>query len=355
MKKHSHSIAPRYCHIGWLAVVMFFVAYICPSDSIAHETEAPKTSVATLLADQPETLKVDAARFTEQNFNWFDNQRQRIVPAKLYLPASKVTTGSVPLVVFSHGIGGSRDGYSYLGQYFAANGYGSLHVQHVGSDRQLWLGNPFALPVRLGHAAQNSEAIDRVLDLRYALDELLGGKQAALFDTERIAAAGHSYGANTTMLIAGAQVELDGQKLSLRDTRIKGAILISAPPFYRMGDASKILAGVVVPTLHITATEDVIQIPGYISGFQDRMDIFKAMGNAIVAPKVLAVFKVGSHSIFTDRTVTGGLYLNPRVKIATRQLALAFLNGLPNSNFGAMDAWSLSNADLVAQFEKRLP
>ena len=122
-----------------------------------------------------------------------------------------------------------------------------------------------------------------------------------------------------------------------------------------MGDAGKILAGIDVPTLHITATGDVIQIPGYISGIQDRMEIFKAMGNGIAAPKVLAVFKDGSHSIFTDRTGTGGLYLNPRVKIATRQLALAFLNGLPTSNYGAMDAWSLSNADLVARFEKRLP
>jgi predicted dienelactone hydrolase len=353
MKKHSHSITSRYCHVDWLAgVTVLCVAFISPSNAIARE---PETPVATLLADAPEALKVDAARFTEQSFNWFDSQRQRIVPAKLYMPAIKVATGSVPLVIFSHGIGGSRDGYSYLGHYLAANGYGSLHVQHVGSDRQLWLGNPLALPVRLGNAAQSSEAIDRVLDLRFALDEILGGNQGALFDKARIAAAGHSYGANTTMLIAGAQVELDGQKLTLRDPRINAAILISAPPFYRMGDASKILSGVDVPTLHITATDDVIQIPGYISGIQDRIEIFKAMGNGIATPKVLAVFKDGSHSIFTDRIGTGGLYLNPRVKIATRQLALGFLNGLPTSNYGAMDAWSLRNADLVARFEKLLP
>ena len=353
MKKQSHSIASMNRCANWLfGVLVFCVAFISFSDASANAAEAP---VASSLAAVPEALKVDAARFTEQRFDWFDSQRQRLVPAKLYLPASKRTTGSVPLVVFSHGIGGSRDGYSYLGQYFAANGYGSLHVQHVGSDRQLWFGNPLALPARLGSAAQSSEALDRVQDLRFALDEILGGNQGALFDRGRIAAAGHSYGANTTMLIAGAQVELDGQKVALRDLRIKAAILISAPPFYRMGDPSKILASVDVPTLHITATEDVIQIPGYLSGVEDRLEIYKATGNSIAAPNVLAIFKDGSHSIFTDRTVTGGRDLNPRVKIATRQLALAFLNSLPSGNFGAMDTWSLSNSDLVASFEKRLP
>jgi hypothetical protein len=79
------------------------------------------------------------------------------------------------------------------------------------------------------------------------------------------------------------------------------------------------------------------------------------MGGKRAAPKVLAVFKDGSHSIFTDRMGTGGLSLNPRVKIATRQLALAFLNGIPASDFRAMDAWPLTNAELVAQFEKQAP
>ena len=130
---------------------------------------------------------------------------------------------------------------------------------------------------------------------------------------------------------------------------------ISAPPFYGMGDPNKILSSIDVPTLHITATEDVIQIPGYVSGLQDRMDIFNATGSERAVPKVLAVFKDGSHSIFTDRAGTGGLDLNPKVKIATRQLALAFLNGIPASNYKAMDAWPLSNASLVARFEKLGP
>jgi hypothetical protein len=66
-------------------------------------------------------------------------------------------------------------------------------------------------------------------------------------------------------------------------------------------------------------------------------------------------FKDGSHSIFTDRTGTGGLSLNPQVKIATRQLALAFLDGVQTRNYRAMDAWPLRNAEILAKFEKQLP
>jgi predicted dienelactone hydrolase len=334
---------------GWLVVV---AAALGLAGARAHEPQQP---TAALVSPAPKALEVNASRFTEKNFDWFDSQRQRGVPAKLYLPVTEATVGSVPLVVFSHGIGGSGDGYSYLGRYFAAHGFASLHVQHVGSDRQLWFGNPFALTARLGAATQDSEALHRVQDLRYSLDKVLATQEGALFDPRRIAAAGHSYGANTAMLIAGAQVEEPGQKLSLRDPRISAAIFISAPPFYGMGDPEKILSHIDIPTLHITATEDVIQIPGYVSGLQDRMDIFKATGSERAAPKVLAVFKDGSHSIFTDRMATGGRSLNPRVKIATRQLALAFLNEISAGNHQAMDAWPLRNADLVARFEKLVP
>ncbi|WP_395669168.1 alpha/beta hydrolase family protein [Rhodoferax sp.] len=320
-------------------------------------SQQPASSAALPAAALPsaEPLDVDASLFTTQYFDWFDAQRQRQVPAKLYLPAGKAMSGSVPLVVFSHGIGGSRDGYSYLGRYFAAHGYGSLHVQHVGSDRQIWTGNPFALVARLSDAAQASEALQRVQDVRYSIDQMLASPQGALFDTRRIVAAGHSYGANTTMLVAGAQVEQQGRSVSLRDPRISAAIIISAPPFYGQGEPTAILSGIDVPTLHITATQDVIQIPGYTSGLQDRIDVFNAMGRDRAAPKVLAVFKDGSHSIFTDRAGTGGPLLNPKIKVATRQLALAFLNALPSGNYQAMDAWSRASVELIAQYERREP
>ncbi|MCU0951492.1 MAG: hypothetical protein MUC68_10615 [Burkholderiaceae bacterium] len=78
--------------------------------------------------------------------DWTDAARGRAVPVRLYLPLTG--DGPRPLVLFSHGLGGSRRGYSYLGSHFARHGVASLHVQHVGSDRALWGGSPLELATR---------------------------------------------------------------------------------------------------------------------------------------------------------------------------------------------------------------
>ena len=119
-----------------------------------------------------------------------------------------------------------------------------------------------------------------------------------------------------------------------------------------MGNPQNIVSSIDVPTLHITATADDIQIPGYNSGVADRLALYQATGQSSRTAKVLAVFKDGSHSIFTDRMGTGGVALNPKVKVATRQLALAFLKTLHANDGLALDQWSGQHADIVARFEK---
>ncbi len=180
----------------------------------------------------------EAASVAWTDLDWHDAARGRDVPARLYLP-----TGDGPhaLVVFSHGIGGSRAGYSYLGRHFAEQGIASLHVQHVGSDRSLWAGNPLTLVARLHGAAQESEAMHRARDLSFALDRLLAGPHGAAVDAQRIAVAGHSYGANTAMLATGARVVRDGRAIELRDARFKAALLLSSPPFYGERDLAAVL------------------------------------------------------------------------------------------------------------------
>lgn len=287
------------------------------------------------------------------NFEWKDTARNREVPVRLYLPDVAVTgTAPVPLIVFSHGLGGSRNGYQYLGRFWASQGYASLHVQHVGSDNTLWRGNPLSLTMRLASAAQDSEAIARTKDVSFALSELLAMPSlAGRLDANRIVAAGHSYGANTTMLLVGAAVprktDAGNEVLNLRDPRIKAAMLLSAPPFYGYGNPAAILGAVALPTLHITATGDEIMVPGYGSGFEDRVNVFNAMGDA---RKTLVVFTGGSHSIFTDRSNTGGAELNPKVKAATQALSLAFLKQTLGGEANAVADWQPKFAELLAKF-----
>lgn len=304
---------------------------------------------STLAAALAPAAWAEPASFQTLDLDWHDDARGRAVPARLYLPAQADASKPVPLVVFSHGIGGSRMGYRYLGEHWAAQGFASLHVQHVGSDRSLWGGNPFALVGRLQGAAQDQEAIARVLDLRFALDTLLAGPLAPRLDATRIAAAGHSYGANTTLLAAGARLDRQGRVVDFRDERIRAAILLSAPPFYGETDAAAILAHVTVPTLHVTATEDVIRIPGYYSGAEDRVSVFEATGGPA---KALAIFQGGSHSIFTDRRGTGGTALNPQVKEATRALSVAFLKRVFDGDEAALRQWPGAFAGIVARFTR---
>ncbi|MFN7781840.1 MAG: alpha/beta hydrolase family protein, partial [Lysobacterales bacterium] len=282
------------------------------------------------------------------DLDWHDAARDRAVPVRLYLPRVAESGTRLPLVVFSHGIGGSRSGYSYLGAHWAAQGCASLHLQHVGSDRSLWGdGSPFALVGRLQGAAQASEAIARVHDLRFALDTLLADALGARIDARRIVAAGHSYGANTTLLAAGARIERGGHSIDLREPRLRAAIVISAPPFYGEASPRRILEPIRIPSLHVTATEDVIRIPGYYSGAEDRLAVFDAIGGP---RKTLAVFAGGSHSMFTDRPGTGGVELNAQVKTATRELTGAFLRSVLDDDDSGLLAWPQRHASIVARF-----
>jgi dienelactone hydrolase len=288
-------------------------------------------------------------RYDTIDIDALDAARGRPVPMRLYLPRIASAARPVPLVAFSHGIGGSRAGYGWLGTHWADEGIASLHVQHVGSDRSLWgAGSPFALVERLQTAARADEAVARVHDLRFALDTVLGDALGERLDADRIVAAGHSYGANTVLLAAGARVERDGRPVELAEPRIRAAIAISAPPFYGESSPGPILASVRLPSLHVTSTEDVIRIPGYWSGAEDRVAVFDAIGGE---RKVLAVFAGGSHSMFTDRAASGGLQLNARVKAATRELTVAFLRDtLDGDDAGALREWPRRHASILARF-----
>jgi predicted dienelactone hydrolase len=300
-----------------------------------------------------EPASTQVASFESLDLDWADPGRQRPVPVRLYMPNVASAGAPVPLMVFSHGIGGSRRGYSYLGQHVAKHGIASLHLQHVGSDRALWTGNPFSLVGRLQDAAQEAEAVNRVQDFRFALDTLLGDAAhcalAQRIDARRIIAAGHSYGANTTLLASGARVPRPGKVIDLHDTRVRAAIAISSPPFYGQAEPTQILAGIDVPSLHVTATEDIIRIPGYYSGAEDRVKVFDATGGP---RKWLAVYTGGSHSMFTDRSGTGGTLLNPQVKAATQALVVAFVRGVFEGDESALRAWPQQHAAIITRFDR---
>ena len=311
-----------------------------PGAAVADIQQARATEALAAAAAQ-------AAGIALRDVEWVDTTRQRTLPVRLYLPkAVQLATQSasqsashpaaqpaalnapaastkLPLVVFSHGLGGSRLGYAHFGRHFAQNGFIALHVQHPGSDRAVWSGGPFAILGNVQAAASEANVIGRAQDVSFALDMLLADQELGpLIDHMEIAVAGHSYGANTAMLLAGAAVERNGKRVSFADARIRAAILLSAPPFHGEGDQAAALRDVRVPTLHITGTDDVIRVPGYRSDAADRIGVFRDMPATPAAAKHLAIFEGGEHSVFTDRTRSDRALA---IKAAARDLSLAFL------------------------------
>ena len=59
-----------------------------------------------------------------------DAVRKRAIPILVYLPPKK---SPAPVVIFSHGLGGSCKGSAYLGKHWSARGYLVIFVQHPGS------------------------------------------------------------------------------------------------------------------------------------------------------------------------------------------------------------------------------
>ena len=79
--------------------------------------------------------------------------------------------------------------------------------------------------------------------LSFGLDCLLQRDNSfhAAFGPERIVAAEHPFGANTT-ISTGAQMIRDKKPLGVRDPRFTASIVISAPLFYGETDLAAVLA-----------------------------------------------------------------------------------------------------------------
>ncbi len=230
-------------------------------------------------------------KVSTQECDWFDNDRQREVPVMFYLPQSDKP---VPLIIFSHGLGGDRYGYTFLMNYWASHGFGCLMLQHPGSDSSLWLGKGAIKGVINVYAAANANnAVLRMGDMRFALDMVrkltaAGEQFDGRFDLERLGIAGHSFGAHTTLACANAGMPF------------KAAIPMSAPSVG--GPIAKYLAlnNIKIPCLHMTGTEDDSPI-GETKSSQ-RREPFDYLNSS---DQYLVVFDGGDHMIFAGMAKSG--------------------------------------------------
>jgi dienelactone hydrolase len=140
-----------------------------------------------------------------------DQLRDRSIPVRIRMPESGLLSagGRAPVILFSHGLGGSVDAGTLFAREWAKAGFLVVHVQHPGSDQSVWQGQRGGIAA-LKAAAGGPQLADRVADMGVVVDAIqaglaVGGCSLGLGDVTRIGAAGHSFGAHTVLALAGQQ------------------------------------------------------------------------------------------------------------------------------------------------------
>ncbi len=290
--------------------------------------------------------------------DWKDTERSRDVPVKIYLP--KTGSAPYPVVIFSHGLGGSRDAAVYLGEAWSRHGYLCVFVQHHGSDTSVWQSvakeGRQAMFQQLEAAANGQNLLLRVGDIKFALNELerlnrTAGALKGKIDLKRIALAGHSFGAGTALAVAGESYPRSRDKFNGKDKRIKSAIYL-CPPASKQGTPAEIYGSIDIPGMLLTGTEDDSPIGRTNAG--ERRTAFDGMK----APHQYLINFIGAdHAVFGGRGFRPALKTDAKYQSMVVELSSKFLDASLNED---ASAWHWLDSKEVttylgdtAQFEKK--
>lgn len=234
------------------------------------------TSVAPARAQQQELYHSEKGphAVTQVDKTWRDESRQRDIPVRMFLPEpvkaedakEKAPPEKMPVIVFSHGLGGSRTSYSHFGQHMASWGYIVILPTHEGSDTAAmaagtreqgfnvvggdgWMRTSIEDPKNLRN---------RPLDVEFVIDQLSkDGALKDIADASRVGVAGHSFGAHTAMQIGGMTINLPDEKdKSFREPRVKAVLPMSPEGPGTMGIVESSWAKFGVPVMYLTGTRD---------------------------------------------------------------------------------------------------
>jgi predicted dienelactone hydrolase len=281
-------------------------------------------AATAVLAYDPLALP-EAASPAPLDFKVQDPKRERALPIRVYLPATKQ---AAPVVLFSHGLGGSCQNNPYLGKHWSARGYAVVFVQHPGSDESVWRGQrPGQIPMAMKQAASLENFMLRVADIPAVLDQLTrwhAEEAHALrgrLDLSRIGMSGHSFGAVTTQAVSGQSLPVGGARFT--DPRIKAAVAMS-PSLPAAGSAERAFGSVTLPWLLMTGTKDVARIGAMTIGgdLDSRLGVYPALPPG---DKYELVLHDADHGAFGERSLPNeGANRNPNHHRVILALSTAF-------------------------------
>ena len=212
------------------------------------------------------------ARAGVQELSWTDPARGRSLPLRVRWPDGP---GPWPVVLFSHGLGGSRDGGEAWGQAWREAGCVVIHLQHPGSDTAVWVQGLAALRA----AANPAQLLNRVADVHFVLDEVQRRQAAGDSDWRRvrldaIGVSGHSFGAQTVAALAGRRYPVEAP--GLVDLRPRAFIAFS--PSVGLGGLTPAeqYGGVHRPFMLLTGSLDGDPFGSYTTG-ERRWQVYDAL------------------------------------------------------------------------------
>lgn len=222
----------------------------------------------------------------------------RTLPVRIYY--STQTTATLPVIIFSHGLGGSRENYAYLARHWASHGYLCIHPTHPGSDTSLLRETKRPMQALRRAALDPRNAAYRPQDVSCLIDHLAqlnreAGPLQGRIAADAIGVAGHSFGAYTALAVAGQA--FPGAKLKLADPRVKAIAPLSAPAEPAPAAVlERKYNAIRIPCLHMTGTED--DSPINDTSPADRRIPFDHMHGA---DNYLTTLSGGDHMVFSGR------------------------------------------------------
>jgi len=271
----------------------------------------------------------------------------------LQVRISAPTTGqALPIVVFSHGFGGSLDGYAPLVDFWAARGFAVVQPTHLDSRT---LNVTDADPRYPEIWRFRVEDLIRIVDQLKLIEAAVPGLAGRL-DRKRIATAGHSWGAQTASMLLGARV-LDAEGVpgkDLSDPRIKAGVLLAVPgtggpdltsfaaqnfPFMNPG-----FAEMITPTLVVAGDQDQSALT--VRGPEWFTDSYSLSPG----PKSLLSLFGAEHSLggISGYTSTETTDESPERVALIQRLTWAFLR---SALYPADTSWSAASAELAKSAE----
>lgn len=232
------------------------------------------------------------------------------------LPAPDDSPHHRPLVIFSHGAGGSGNSFAELSEHWAAHGYIVVHPTHSDSlrlrrERGEQVGD---LRDAFREVVSKVDIFDRQADVQLilksfdeidaaigrAVDQAGGASRAApRIDPEHIALAGHSAGAMTTQMLAGVRFQRAGRAVTFAEPRIDAFIVISGQGRSRPAFNEESWSDIRKPMLVIAGSADVTPVSDETpAGRRDPYEL------APPGDKYLLYIEGATHGSYAGKLVT---------------------------------------------------